>query len=71
MINEPRDYMQFIPYDIREPFTAKELAKSCGQPRDSFSTEALIFRKMGVIVQSGKKGRSYLYRVAEDPEPAL
>ena len=71
VINEPRDYMQFIPYDIREPFTARELAKSCGHPRDSFSTEALILRKMGVIVQSGKKGRSYLYRVAEDPQPAL
>ena len=71
VINEPRDYMQFIPYDIQEPFTAKELARSCGQPGNSFSTEALILRKMGVIVQSGKKGRSYLYRVAEDPEPSL
>lgn len=65
LLNEPRDYLQFIPYDIKEPFTARELARSCGQPGSSFSTEALILRKMGVIEQTGKKGRSYLYRVAE------
>jgi hypothetical protein len=65
LLNEPRDYLQFIPYDIKEPFTARELARSCGQPGSSFSTEALILGKMGVIEQTGKKGRSYLYRVAE------
>ena len=57
--------------DIEEPFTARELARSCGQKGKSFSTEALILRKMGVIEQTGKKGRSYLYRVAEDPQPVL
>ena len=57
--------MQFIPYELEEPFTAKELAESCGQKGKSFSTEALILRKMGVIEQVGKRGRSYLYRVAQ------
>ena len=65
LITEPRDYMQFIPYELEEPFTAKELAESCGQKGKSFSTEALILRKMGVIEQVGKRGRSYLYRVAQ------
>ena len=65
LITEPRDYMQFIPYELEEPFTAKELAESCGQKGNSFSTEALILRKMGVIEQVGKRGRSYLYRVAQ------
>ena len=65
LITEPRDYMQFIPYELKEPFTARELAESCGQKGNSFSTEALILRKMGVIEQVGKRGRSYLYRVAQ------
>ena len=65
LLTEPRDYMQFIPYDLDEPFTARELAAGCGFPRSSFSTEALILRKLGVIEQVGKKGRSYLYRAAE------
>ena len=56
--------MQFIPYELDEPFTAGELAKSYGLRVKSFSTEALILRKMGVIEQVGKRGRSYLYRVA-------
>ena len=64
-LTEPRDYLQLIPYGIEEPFTAKELAKNCGVARSDFSTEALIFRKMGVIEQVGKRGRAYLYRTVE------
>ena len=65
LLTEPRDYLQFVPYDLEEPFTAKDLAKSCGFPRESFSTEALILRKMGVIEQTGRKGRAYLYRAVQ------
>ena len=64
-LTEPRDYLQFIPYGLEEPFTAKELAKCCGFPRDSFSTVALILKKMGALEQVGKRGRAYLYRAAE------
>ena len=66
LLTEPRDYLQFVPYELQEPFTARELAKSCGCPRESFSTEALILRKLGVIEQTGKRGRSYLYRVVQE-----
>ncbi len=65
VLTEPRDYLQFVPFDLEEPFTARELARSCGFPRESFSTEALILRKMGVIEQTGKKGRAYLYRAVQ------
>ena len=64
VLTQPRDYLQFIPYDLKEPFTARELAVSCGCPRESFSTQALILHKLGVIEMTGKRGRSYLYRVA-------
>ena len=64
-LTEPRDYLLFIPYGLEEPFTAKELAKCCGFPRDSFSTVALILKKMGALEQVGKRGRAYLYRAAE------
>ena len=65
VLTEPRDYLQFVPFDLEEPFTARELARSCGFPRESFSTQALILRKMGVIEQTGKKGRAYLYRAVQ------
>ena len=65
LITQPRDYLQFIPYGLGEPFTAKELAKSCGFPKESFSTQALILRKMGVIEQVGTRGNAYLYRAVE------
>jgi len=65
LLTEPRDYLQFVPYDLEEPFTARDLARSCGFPRETFSTEALILRKMGVIEQTGKKGRAYLYRAVQ------
>ncbi len=65
LLAQPRDYLQFVPYDLKEPFTARELAGSCGCPGSSFSTEALILMKMGVIERVGRKGRSYLYRAAE------
>ncbi len=67
LLMQPRDYVQFIPYDIDEPFTAKELAIKCGFRRksDSFSTVALVLTRLGVLERVGKRGRAYLYRVSE------
>ncbi len=67
LLTQPMDYMQFIPYDIEEPFTAKELAIKCGFKRksDNFSTVALVLNRLGVLERVGKRGRAYLYRVSE------
>ena len=65
LLTQPRDYLGFIPYGLEEPFTAKELARKCGCKRASFSTQALILKKMGVLEQVGKRRNAYLYRAVE------
>lgn len=72
LLTRPEDYLQFVPYNLEEPFTARQLAESCGfrNKRDTerFSTVALLLRRLGVIEQVGKRGRAYLYRVSETME---
>ena len=65
ILSQPADYLQFIPFELKEPFTARELAKSCGFVRDSFSAQAHVFKKVGILEQVGKRGNAYLYRVAD------
>ncbi len=68
LLTQPRDYLQFIPLDLEEPFTAAELAAAWKDRGRAASQAALVLRRLGVIEQVGKRGRSYLYRAAEWPE---
>ena len=65
VLSQPRDYLQFIPYELPETFTAAELARSAGCRAKGFSTAALVLYRLGVIERVGKRGRAYLYRVPE------
>lgn len=59
------DFMQVIPCDLAEPFTVKEFALSAGIHRDLASDVVPLLREMELIVRVGKRGREYLYEVAE------
>lgn len=61
----PQDYMQLIPYDIKEPFTSAEFAKAVKIRRELAQTVLHILNYLEVIEQDGKNGRSYQYRVKE------
>ena len=64
-VDRREDYMQFIPYDIPEEFTAKEFAKCAKIPVSLAQTVLLILTDLGIVERIGKSGRSYLYRICE------
>ena len=64
-IDRREDYMQFIPYDIPEEFTAKEFAKCAKIPVSLAQTALLILTDLGIVERIGKSGRSYLYHICE------
>lgn len=59
------DYMQFVPYDIPEPFTTKDFATHAKIPVRLAQTVLLILNDLSVVERVGKDGRSYLYRICE------
>lgn len=61
----PQDYMQFIPYNLEEPFTFKEFAKEAHIPTRLAQTVLHILQYMGMVKRVGKKGNAYLYEVEE------
>jgi len=64
-IERREDYMQFIPFDLAEPFTTKDFAKSAKIPAKLAGTVLLILNDLKVVERVGKQGNSYLYRVCE------
>lgn len=61
----PEDYMQFVPYELEESFTAKEFGKAAHIPAALAGTVVHILCYIGVIKQIGKQGKAYLYEVRE------
>ncbi len=55
------DFQRFIPTDLIEPFTVKELAQSLRIQDRLAGRMAYCLREMGIIQQIGKRGRAYLY----------
>ena len=60
-----RDYMQLIPYELQEQFTAKDFAKCAKIPVRLAGTVLLIFNDLELVRRIGKKGNSYIYEVNE------
>ena len=64
-IDRREDYMQFVPYDLPEQFTAKDFAKHAKIPVRLAQTVLLILTDLEIVVRVGKQGKSYLYEVNE------
>lgn len=64
-MNDIRDYIQLIPYELPEQFTAKEFAKCAKIPTRLASTILLIFNDLRLVTRVGKNGNSYIYEVNE------
>ncbi len=59
------DYLQFIPYDLPEPFTVKEYAKAV-KVNDRIAGVALnLLNYLEVVQRVGKKGNAFLYETIE------
>lgn len=61
----PQDYMQFIPYELEEPFSVREFAKAAHIPPSLAQTVVPILFYMGMLKRVGKKGNAFLYEVTD------
>lgn len=59
------DYMQLIPYELKDPFTVPEFAKATGIRKQEAQTVVHILNYLKIIERCGKKGRAYAYQVME------
>ena len=64
-INCIQDYMQFVPYELEEPFTVKDFAKAAHIRVALARPTVHILSYMGMIEKVGKKGNAHLYRAVE------
>ena len=53
--------MQFVPYDLPEPFTTKTLAKAMRRAQTQAQCAANVLYSMGVLERVGKEKNAYLY----------
>lgn len=65
VIERTEDYMQFIPYELAEPFTVADFAKQAKIKKDLAGIVLHILNYVGVLEHIGKAGKSYLYRVVD------
>lgn len=59
------DYMQLIPYDLREPFTVQEFAKAVKIRKEEAQRVVHILHYLTMLERDEKRGRAYTYRVKE------
>lgn len=59
------DLAAFLPDNLEDPFTVRELAKAMCKPVWRAQKAAYSLRSMGAIQPAGKKGRAALYRRSE------
>lgn len=65
IINQLEDYIQFIPYDIKDQFTSKDFAETAQIHVDTARQVLQILTYVGAVHRIGKEGRSFLYEVNE------
>lgn len=63
IIERVEDFVQVIPYELNERFTAKEFAAAAHIHRDLASLTLHVLYNMKLVDRVGKKGREYLYEV--------
>ncbi|MCL2254503.1 MAG: hypothetical protein FWC09_08675 [Lachnospiraceae bacterium] len=57
------DYLQFIPYELPEPFTSAELAQATKIRRRDATVVLNVLNHVGAVKRVGKKGHNYTYTV--------
>lgn len=65
LIERREDYLQFIPYELEEPFTSRTFGKAAHIPQKLATVVLNILDHMEVVERIGREGKAYLYRVKE------
>lgn len=66
LIERNEDFLQLVPYELQDAFTVKEFAQAAGIHRDLAGSVLPLLTYMQILVRPGKRGREYLYEVAQD-----
>jgi hypothetical protein len=61
LFEQPEEIVAILPASLPERFTTADLARAMNGPRRLAQKTAYCLRKMGVIVEVGRQGRSKLY----------
>jgi len=64
-LNEPKDFLIFLPIELPEKFTSADLGKVAKIPRDLAGMALNILYYLEIVDRVGKKGNSILYTVRE------
>lgn len=64
-VDRIQDYMQFVPYELEEPFTSEQFAKAAHLRKETAQIVLNILTYVECVERIGKKGHSYLYQVRE------
>ena len=65
MIECREDYMQFIPIELQEDFTAKDFAKAAKCTQTQAGVTMNILYDMEIVERVGKQKNAYIYRIKE------
>jgi len=65
VLETPADWLELLPKTLDDVFTTADLAKEMGTRRDLAQKMAYCYKKAGLLVQKGKRGRSNLYSISE------
>lgn len=60
-LNGPEDYAQQLPSDLTEPFSAQQLAKAMGLPKQDATSLSGLFSKLGLL-KGETQGRRRVWR---------
>ena len=63
-LEKPADYLMFVPFARAEDFTSGDLAERAGISRPLAGKTLYVLTRLGIVRPAGKRGRSFLYRVA-------
>lgn len=66
VIERREDYLQFLPIDLPDAFTSKDLARTAKIPAQVASQTLHILTYLDITQQIGKNGRLYVYQIAEE-----
>lgn len=64
-VENVKDYLQFVPYALQEPFTSDGFAKAAHIRKPLAQTVLNILVYVECVERVGKEGNKYLYRVRE------
>lgn len=63
LIEQPEDYMQFVPPQLEGDFTVKDFAAAAHISRKTAGTAVHILHHVGMLENIGKQGNAYVYRI--------